>query len=262
VLFLIPWGDHWLVGTTDTDWSLEQGPPTAAEADVEYLLDHANRVLDVALTRDDVEAVYAGLRPLLAGTAESTSSLSREHEVVTPVPGLVVVAGGKYTTYRVMAADAVDAAVRDLPGTVPDSCTRTVRLLGADGYRAAWNLRERAARDAGLPVDRIERLLGRYGTLTDELLELVAREPDLGRPVDGAPDYLAVEARYAVVAEGALGLDDVLARRTRIAIETRDRGRAACADVARIVAPALGWDEARTSYEVGRYLDDRAVTVA
>jgi glycerol-3-phosphate dehydrogenase len=176
--------------------------------------------------------------------------------VVTPVPGLVLVAGGKYTTYRVMAADAIDAAVRDLPEPAPPSCTRAVRLLGADGFQAAWNHRARTASDSGLPVDQVERLLGRYGTLTGELLELIEREPELRRPIDGAPGYLAVEARYAVLAEGALGLDDVLARRTRIAIETRDRGRACAPDVARIVAPVLGWDEARTAHEVERYLAD------
>jgi glycerol-3-phosphate dehydrogenase len=112
VLFIIPWGRHWIIGTTDTEWSLEKAHPAASASDIDYLLEHVNAVINSPLTREDVEGVYAGLRPLLSGESESTSKLSREHVVGHPVPGLVVVAGGKYTTYRVMAADAVDEAAR------------------------------------------------------------------------------------------------------------------------------------------------------
>ena len=112
VLFVIPWGRHWIIGTTDTDWSLDKAHPAASAADIDYLLEHVNTVLKEPLTHEDVEGVYAGLRPLLSGESESTSKLSREHAVAHTVPGLVVVAGGKYTTYRVMARDAVDEAVR------------------------------------------------------------------------------------------------------------------------------------------------------
>ena len=111
VLFVIPWGRHWIIGTTDTDWTLGLAHPAASAADIDYLLDHVNEVLEQPLTHADVEGVYAGLRPLLSGESESTSKLSREHAVAHTVPGLVVVAGGKYTTYRVMAKDAIDAAV-------------------------------------------------------------------------------------------------------------------------------------------------------
>ena len=125
VLFVIPWGRHWIIGTTDTDWDLDKAHPAASAADIDYLLEHVNEVLEQPLTRDDVEGVYAGLRPLLAGESESTSKLSREHAVAHPVPGLVVVAGGKYTTYRVMAKDAVDAAVHGLGrARCPESCHR------------------------------------------------------------------------------------------------------------------------------------------
>src|SRR5918999_4368008 len=123
VLFVIPWGRHWLIGTTDTDWDLDKAHPAATSKDIEYLLDHVNAVLTTPLTREDVEGVYAGLRPLLAGESESTSKLSREHVVAHAAPGLVVVAGGKYTTYRVMARDAVDAAVHAMDEKVAPSCT-------------------------------------------------------------------------------------------------------------------------------------------
>jgi glycerol-3-phosphate dehydrogenase len=91
VLFVIPWGRHWLIGTTDTDWSLDKAHPAASSTDIDYLLDEVNKVLITPLTRADVEGVYAGLRPLLSGESESTSKLSREHTVASPVPGLVVV---------------------------------------------------------------------------------------------------------------------------------------------------------------------------
>ncbi|ABY23497.1 glycerol-3-phosphate dehydrogenase [Renibacterium salmoninarum ATCC 33209] len=108
VLFVIPWGRHWIIGTTDTDWKLDKAHPAASAADIDYVLEHVKKVLKRPLTREDVEGVYAGLRPLLAGENDSTAKLSREHVVAHPVPGLVVVAGGKYTTYRVMAKDAID----------------------------------------------------------------------------------------------------------------------------------------------------------
>ncbi|MBA3905851.1 MAG: glycerol-3-phosphate dehydrogenase/oxidase, partial [Pseudonocardiales bacterium] len=129
VLFVIPWGRHWIIGTTDTDWSLDKAHPAASAADIDYLLQHVNTVLEEPLTHEDVEGVYAGLRPLLSGESDSTSKLSREHAVAHTAPGLVVVAGGKYTTYRIMARDAVDEAVRAIDAKVPPSVTDTVPLL-------------------------------------------------------------------------------------------------------------------------------------
>jgi glycerol-3-phosphate dehydrogenase len=253
VLFVIPWGRHWIIGTTDTDWSLDKAHPAASRADIDYVLDQVNRVLAVPLTRDDVTGVYAGLRPLLAGESESTSRLSREHVVAHPVPGLVMIAGGKYTTYRVMARDAVDAVAHALDGRVPPSCTDSVPLAGADGYVALWNARYRLARSSGLHVARIEHLLGRYGSLTGEVLGLIAAEPDLGRPLGGADDYLRAEVVYAVTHEGARHLDDVLARRTRISIETWDRGLTAAAEAADLMAKPLRWDARQEARELGHY---------
>ena len=137
VLFVIPWGRHWIIGTTDTDWYLDKAHPAATAADIDYVLEHVNKILAVPLTREDVEGVYAGLRPLLAGESEQTSKLSREHLVAHSVPGLVVIAGGKWTTYRVMAKDAIDAAVSALDGRIPASTTQDIALLGAEGYQAA-----------------------------------------------------------------------------------------------------------------------------
>jgi glycerol-3-phosphate dehydrogenase len=258
VLFIIPWGRHWLVGTTDTDWELGRDHPAASRADIDYLLEHANAVLSRPLTDDDIEGVYVGLRPLLSGNADQTTKLSREHVVATPAPGLVVVTGGKYTTYRVMAKDAIDAAVEDLESAddarIPASVTDKVPLLGAEGFAARWNERVRLARRTGLHQVRVEHLLRRYGSCVDELLELIAADKSLGDPIPGADDYLRVEAVYAASHEGALHLDDVLTRRTRISIETWDRGVSAAPDVAALIAPVLGWSEETVQEEIERYL--------
>jgi glycerol-3-phosphate dehydrogenase len=165
-----------------------------------------------------------------------------------------VVAGGKYTTYRVMAADAVDEAARTLDARVPESCTAELSLVGAEGYRALWNQRRALAVTTGIHVARIEHLLNRYGSCIHELLGMLREAPSLADPLPGADDYLAVEARYAVTHEGARHLDDVLTRRTRISIEAWDRGVAAAPTVAALMADVLGWDEEQKKREIDLYL--------
>lgn len=304
VLFVLPWGDHWLIGTTDTGWDYGKARPLATLSDVEYLLAQVNAVVARTLTPGDVEAVYAGLRPLVAGTGVvrgpgeqgagaggagavrgllaslaslgrlgpfarfgrggQTTRLSREHAVARPAPGLVVVSGGKFTTYRVMAADTVDAVVEDLSG-VPDgpgsgrpvsprSRTEQVPLLGAEGFASCWDRRDRLAQEKGLPVTQVERLLHRYGTLAGEVLA----QPDDGCPsaldrVEGAGGYLRAEFAYAVSHEGARHLDDVLSRRARVSIETADGGLACAEAVTDILAPLLGWDDAERAAELEDY---------
>ncbi|MEQ7005201.1 glycerol-3-phosphate dehydrogenase/oxidase [Actinopolymorpha sp. B17G11] len=253
VLFVIPWGNHWIIGTTDTDWTLDLAHPAASRADIDYLLSHVNEVLAVPLTREDIEGVYAGLRPLLAGESEQTSQLSREHAVARPLPGLVSIAGGKYTTYRVMAKDAVDAARPDLGQSLPPSVTEHVPLAGAEGYHALVNQVDALADTYGLPVWRMQRLLDRYGSLVDELLDLAEADRSLLEPLPGAGEYLSVEARYAASHEAAVHLDDILARRTRISIEVPHRGTETAEPVATLVADVLGWDKARIRNEVEVY---------
>ncbi|HEX7740230.1 MAG TPA: glycerol-3-phosphate dehydrogenase/oxidase [Marmoricola sp.] len=263
VLFVIPWGEHWIIGTTDTPWTYDLAHPAASRADIDYLLGHVNALVREPLDHDDVEGVYAGLRPLLKGTvpkdddrgdtAAATTKISREHTVVGPVPGLVLIAGGKLTTYRVMARDAVDLATKNL-ADAGSSITERVLLAGASRYEARTNQRARLARAAGLEVGRIDHLLGRYGGLIDEVLDLIAERPELAEPVPGAEAYLSAEVVYAVTHEGARHLDDVLARRTRVSIDTFDRGLAAARPVAELMAGPLGWDGARVEEEVDHYL--------
>ncbi len=253
ILFIVPRGSHWVIGTTDTDWSLDRAHPAASEKDIDYLLDQANRLLADPLTRQDVVGVYAGLRPLLAGESDSTSTLSREHAVSSPVRGLTVIAGGKYTTYRVMAKDAVDYAVHGLERLVPPSITDRVPLTGAEEYLGMWNSRPLIADRTGLGVHVIEHLLGRYGSLITELLDLIAQQPELGQPMDSAPEYLKAEIVYAASHEGALHLDDILTRRTRISIEVPDRGEAAAEESADLISSVLGWSKEHAVNEIAHY---------
>ena len=257
VLFVIPWGQHWLIGDTDTEWRHDPAYPAASRADIAYLLAKVNGVLRDPLTEADVEGVFAGLRPLVAASAGGdTTKLSREHTVSALAQGLSVIGGGKYTTYRIMARDLIDAAAADLDGVVAGpSRTGDIPLLGADGWPQRWADREQIAADSGLPVAQVERLLNRYGSCTDDLLALIAARPDLGKPLPGAGGYLQAEVVYACTDEGAVHLDDVMARRTRTAIEVRDRGLTAAASAAMLMAAELGWSPDRTERELGSYRD-------
>jgi glycerol-3-phosphate dehydrogenase len=258
VLFVIPWDQFWIIGTTDTAWDLDLAHPAASRTDIDYVLGHVNTLLKDPLDRRDVVGVYAGLRPLLKpmrkeGEMGETTKLSREHTVTNPVPGLVLVAGGKLTTYRVMARDAVDHAIRDFDAT-PASITDRVPLMGAWGFETRTNQRVTLSRSSGLDIGVVDHLLGRYGGLVDEVLALIHERPDLGEPLAGAEHYLRAEVLYAVTHEGARHLDDVLARRTRVSIETFDRGIAAARPAAELMAEALGWDDAHRDDEVDHYL--------
>ena len=238
IFHAIPWGlDHWLLGDTDTEWEGEVDTPLANRTDVDYVLAKVNSVLARPVERDAICGVFAGLRPLVAAEgAADTTRLSREHRLFSPLPGLTAIAGGKYTTYRVMARDAVDLAARDLGSTAP-STTDRLPLLGA-----------------AEPSPGLDRLHQRHGTCADEVLLLAQAEPELAAPLAGAGGYTTAEAVHAVTHQGALDLDDILSRRTRVAIETPDRGRAAAAAIAPVVAPRLGWSEARAAEELERYL--------
>jgi glycerol-3-phosphate dehydrogenase len=264
VLFFIPWDTRWIVGTTDTEWSGDRAEPAVTAEDVDYILGEANRVLARPLTRADVLAVYAGLRPLVAGPPaevragdkdgeKPTTKLSREHVVDAPLPGLVSVAGGKFTTYRLMARDVVDAATADLPGPVPASVTELLPLLGADGLPAVQASSRRLAEDYGVPAAVAGRLIARYGSLAVELLDLIRADRALGQPLlDGLP-YLRAEVAYAVSHEGALHVEDVLARRVRLLIESPDAGMSAAPEVTAIMAELLGWNRRRRAAELRRY---------
>ncbi|MDG2113801.1 MAG: glycerol-3-phosphate dehydrogenase/oxidase [Actinomycetota bacterium] len=253
VLFVIPWRAHWIIGTTDTDWDLDRAHPAASRADIAYLLTQVNGVLRRPLGLDDIQGVYAGLRPLLSGESNETSKLSREHAVARPVPGVVSVAGGKFTTYRVMAADAIDAAIDDLGRPVVNSVTARTPLIGAAGHAAFHNRQATLAADTGLGPATIDHLLARYGDRIGDILDLVSDEPDLGQPLTENHPYLRAEIVHAARAEGALHLDDVLTRRTRLSIESWDRATDIAEETALLMGDELGWEDDRRADEVWHY---------
>ena len=242
VLFIIPWFGKWIVGTTDTEYRDDPGTPVASKSDVDYILAQANRVLTPRLRRSDVIGVYAGLRPLISSAPDSpTTKLSREHIVDRPAPGFVSIAGGKYTTYRVMAEDAVDVASAELRRIVPESSTAQLPLLGADGYFALTNKVSLLASEYGLSEQAIRHLLDRYGSEIVTLLELTRKKPELKSKMNPNLEYLKVEAVYAVEFEGARNLIDIIDRRTRISFESDDHGLGVAKDIAEILAKHLGW---------------------
>ena len=282
VLFLIPWGDRWVIGTTDTDWTYDLDHPAASSTDIDYVLEWANTMLADKLVRDDVVGVYAGLRPLISGGATATTKLSREHAINISMPKLVSIAGGKYTTYRLMAVDAVDAAGRELGRSIPRSRTHEIPLLGAEGHAdAAVRLRAHPGA-AALPPDALVHLGARYGSAASEVLDVITERPALAvsLPTQGSvltadsPEppldpnlfdsahrrfrdggrYLTAEAVHAVRYEGARHVDDVLTRRTRLSIEADDRGVGAAAAGADVMGTELGWAPETGANEVAHYL--------
>ena len=162
------------------------------------------------------------------------------------------IAGGKFTTYRLMAKDVIDAAVEHFPRPVPPSVTSELPLIGADGLPAVRASAQRLADDYGVPVASVEHLVARYGSTAVEVLELIRADKTLGLALGGGP-YLRAEVAYAVTHEGALHVTDVLARRVRLLIESADSGASVAPEVAAIMAPLLGWNRRRRAAEVREY---------
>jgi glycerol-3-phosphate dehydrogenase len=254
VLFIIPWGDKWIVGTTDTPYKADRNNPVATKEDVEYIIDQANRVLHPKINAAEIIGVYAGLRPLVANSAGSTTTkLSREHTVDRPVPGFVSIAGGKYTTYRIMGKDVIDLAVNDLRRIVPESVTDKLPAIGADGYFALVQQSAQLAAMSGLSEEVVIHLLNRYGSLISEIFEIIESDKKLAQPISDDLAYIKAEVIYAVTYEGAQSVDDVLSRRTRIAFEASDGGESIATAVATLIAPVLGWDAAAKKASVSEF---------
>ena len=254
VLFIIPWGDKWIVGTTDTDYDESREEPLASREDVTYIINQANRVLEPKLRRDQVIGVFAGLRPLVSTDPESpTTKLSREHVVDSPAPGFVSIAGGKYTTYRVMAEDAVNEAINHLRKIVPDSTTETLAIIGAEGYSVLMNQIPRLAKMYSIEESSVEHLLNRYGSLIDEVLNPGIQKPALLERLAPELPYLKAEILYAVTHEGARSIDDVLSRRTRISFESKDQGLGVVDVVADLISEALEWGAKERKASIKQY---------
>ena len=251
VVFIIPWPNHWIIGTTDHEDERPPERPTALNEDIEELLGVVNRRMSLELSRDDILGTYAGLRPLVGNVGGSTIKASREHRVTTDPTGIVRIGGGKYTTYRVMARDTIDAvlgpAAKDRP-----SGTGDLALVGAAPLADLTLLAANVERETGLPGPIARRLVDRHGTEAEAVIAL-GRERELLRPLEGT-EHLEAEVAWAAIAELAGSLDDVLSRRMRLAQELPDRGASIAARVAGILGGELGWDTTRQAAEVETYL--------
>ena len=256
VLFIIPWQRYWIIGTTDTPYTEDRERPVATRQDIDYVLEQANKLIANPLTHDDIIGTYSGLRPLLQpkvkGDGAQSTKVSREHTVTEVAPGMSAIAGGKLTTYRVMAADAVDFALGDRAQERP-SVTETIALVGAEGYRAIEAGRDRYAQRYGWDEDRITHLLERYGAQIEDLGALIDADPDLGKPLKHAPQFLRADVVFALRYEGVLHLEDVLVRRVRLDLEQRDRGLAAAPEILEIMRSELGWSPEQAQKEFDLY---------
>ncbi|MDY3049873.1 MAG: glycerol-3-phosphate dehydrogenase/oxidase, partial [Rothia sp. (in: high G+C Gram-positive bacteria)] len=266
VLFIIPWQRYWIIGTTDTPYSEDRERPVATKADIRYVLDQANKLIADELTEADIISTFAGLRPLLQpvakkGQGAASTKVSREHTVMEIAPGMSAIAGGKLTTYRVMAKDAVDFALGEQAKARP-SVTENIKLVGAEGYQALAARSGALAAQMGWDSARVEHLLERYGAELADVISLIEQDPSLAAPLAQAPQFLRADVVMAVRAEGALHLEDVLVRRVRLDLEASDRGLAAAGEVLEIMAAELGWDRAQVAREKAVYAERVAAIAA
>ncbi len=266
VVFIIPWPGHWIIGTTDHADTRRPEDVAAPDADIDELLETVNRQVEVDLTRGDIVGTYAGMRPLVGDPGGSTVKASREHRVAADASGLVRISGGKYTTYRVMARDVVDASLGRTEARKRRSRTADLPLVGAAprdeldqiAVSLVRPLRDAAAARgetrATWPERVARRLADRYGREAPDVVTL-ARELNLAAPLGERIDHLQAEVAWAARRELALSIDDVLARRMRLAQELPDRGASVAPRVATVLGAELGWDKRRQATEVRRYLD-------
>ncbi len=236
-IFVVPWGDFTYIGTTDTDYDGPIDDPQCTSDDITYLIDAMNLMLREPISPADIVGTWAGLRPLMKGgsVGEKTADLSRRHAVQKSESGVISITGGKLTTYRRMAADTVDVVVTEIDRG-GSSRTKRLPLIGAQG---------------STPAD--EHLSRRYGSLAADVLSLIEADPSLGALLVPGLPYRKAEAVYAARHEMATTLDDVLSRRTRARLLARDASGAAAEDVARLLAPELGWNEAEIVHQVDTY---------
>ncbi len=255
-IFIVPWGEHTYLGTTDTDYDGSLDDPRVDERDVEYVLGAINGVVTHSITAEDVTGSWAGLRPLLAhapgrsrAPSARTADLSRRHQVTTSPTGLVTITGGKLTTYRKMAEDAV-GALSPVLGHLRPAATRRLRLRGAEGLESAEAL---ATAIGSSDADVAAHLRARYGSEARAVLGLVSEQSELARPLVAGLPYLGAEVVFAVRYEMARTVEDVLARRTRALLLDATAALEAAPRVADLMAAELGWEESQRDEAVAAF---------
>src|SRR5947209_157371 len=241
ILFIVPWQSRAIFGTTDTG-SGDLDHPIVTQEEIAYLLEHLNRYLSVHLTEKDIISTYAGYRPLVKprATKMSSAKLSRSHVVLQSPSGLVSIMGGKLTTYRRMAQDTVDVLSRR-DGSKPVHPTENLPLHGSAGWPV--KRKELASRAAalGLDADIMDHLGHSYGTEAETVLNLVAGDASVGKRLIEHLPYILAEVIYACRYEMAMTPYDVLARRTSITLEDRQRGLGILDEVANLMAQEHQW---------------------
>ena len=250
MLFVIPWLDAVLVGTTDTPYEGSLDSPTVEAGDRAYCLDALNAAFGMSLTEDDIAGAYAGLRPLVAGKAGATADLSRRHALYDIAPGVIGITGGKLTTYRRMAEDLVDRVAAELEITAP-SRTRHIRL-GSSNIEGLHLAVSRRGKRMGFGSDAVADLVRAYG---DRALDVLDHAEETGlteRLVDGYP-IPGVEAVYSARHEMVVHLADLLSRRTRLSLIDPEAGIGDGSSAAELLAGELGWSRARTLQEVNEH---------
>ena len=253
LLFIVPWNTRVILGTTDTKGG-DLNRPAATEADVNYLLSTANAYLRTTLDRSQVISAWAGYRPLVSpanADSQATAKLSRNHVVADGPGGMITVTGGKLTTYRRMAQDALDHLARrwKQPITHP---TESLTLDGAEGHAACQDALRQAAARFGWGQDVLARL-AQYGGQAKAILALCAGDGALAQRIVPDLPYIMAEVLYACHHEMAVTLEDVLARRLHIQTEDWSQGAEPAPAVARLMAGALGWSAHETMRQVERY---------
>lgn len=254
ILFIVPWQSRAVFGTTDTG-SGDLDHPLATEEDISYLLNHLNRYLSVQLTKEDIISVYAGYRPLVRprNSGNSTAKLSRTHEVLQDASGLISIVGGKLTTYRRMAQDTVDVISRRDGSIPPPHPTRSLPLQGSAGWPTMQRDLQVKGAGLGLSPSTIEHLGRSYGSEALSLLNLVENDASLARRLIDDLPYIRAEVVYACRAEMAMTPYDVLARRTSITLEDRDRGLGIVDEVAALMAKELNWSPAEQEARIDAF---------
>jgi glycerol-3-phosphate dehydrogenase len=253
-MFVLPAGDHTIIGTTET--AARGGPDEvrATREEVRYLLEACSANFPAAALRDDdVVAAWSGIRPLAATLADGDAgSASREHTVAEGALGVLTVTGGKLTTYRAMAEEVVDRVCDALGEPQDGRPFREVPLPG--GVMRSLSATEDEARGAIGDGRIAHRLAHAHGSAWRDVWRLTRDDsPALAERIDDALPYTFAEALYAVQFEWAVTLADILVRRMHLAFECRDHGAQAAARVATMLAPRLGWDAARIAEERRRY---------
>jgi glycerol-3-phosphate dehydrogenase len=258
-VFVVPWGDHTYVGTTDTDYTGTLDEPRCTAEDVDYLLAALNASVETTITRDDITGTWAGLRPLVRSTGSGrTADLSRRHRVQVDDDGLVSINGGKLTTYREMAEDTVDEVMRHLDNAATSrvssrSRTKKLRLRGADGLTQMRDVADEQAKDGDLPRQTVQHLVDRYGGDARVLMAMIDADPTLGAPISPGHRFVRAEVAYAVRHEMATSLDDVLTRRVPLRLRDARASMTVADEVAAMMADDLAWDDGTRDAEVATY---------